>query len=146
MPDQYVVDASVAGKWFLNDEAGIQAATDFLVRLLADEVVLHAPSLLRYEFGNILTRAQRDDGRPIDHRQSLEALDIFHEYPIIYHELGKQAFLETLILANESRSSFQDASYLWLARSLNCRLLTADMKFVQNLPPDVVRDRIETLQ
>jgi len=146
VPEQYVVDASVAGKWFLNDETGIQAATDFLVRLLADEIILHAPSLLRYEFGNILTRAQRDDGRPIGHRQSLEALDIFHEYPITYHELSKQAFLETLIFANQSRSSFQDATYLWLARSLNCRLLTTDMKFVQNLAPDIVKDHIETLQ
>lgn len=146
MPDQYVVDASVAGKWFLNDETGIQAATDFLVQLLADEIILHAPELLRYEFGNILTRAQRDDGRPIDHQQSLEALDIFHEYPITYHDLSKQAFLETLSFANQSRCSFQDSSYLWLAISLNCRLLTADMKFVQNLPPDVVRNHIETLQ
>lgn len=146
MPDQYVVDASVAGKWFLNDETGIQAATDFLVQLLADEIILHAPELLRYEFGNILTRAQRDDGRPIDHQQSLEALDIFHEYPITYHDLSKQAFLETLSFANQSRCSFQDSSYLWLAISLNCRLPTADMKFVQTLPPDVVRNHIETLQ
>ncbi len=111
MPDQYVVDASVASKWFLDDETAVQEATDFLVRLLADEIILHAPSLLRYEFGNILTRAQRDDGRPIDHEQSLEAPGIFHEYPITYHELGKQAFLETLAFANRSRCSFQDSSY-----------------------------------
>lgn len=146
MPDQYVIDASVAGKWFLNDEASVREATDFLVRLLGDEIVLHAPTLLRYEFGNILTRAQRDDGRSISPEQSLEALEIFHEYPIVYHELAKQAFLETLTLATRFRCSFQDSSYFWLARSLNCRLLTADTKFIQKLPPDLIRDHIQALQ
>ncbi|MBI4964956.1 MAG: type II toxin-antitoxin system VapC family toxin [Desulfomonile tiedjei] len=145
MPEQYVVDASVAAKWFLNDETSVQKATDYLVRLLADEILLHAPTLLRYEFGNILTRAQRQDGRPIDHERSLEALEIFHEYPITYHELGKQAFLETLTFANQLKCSFQDSSYLWLARSLNCRLLTADIRFVQNIPPDILRAHIQSL-
>jgi predicted nucleic acid-binding protein len=112
VPDKYVVDVSVAGKWFLNDEVAVQEATDYLIRLLANEIILHAPVLLRYEFGNTLTRAQRDDGRPIDHEQSLEALKIFHEYPINYHDLGKQALLETLAFSNRCRCSFQDSSYL----------------------------------
>jgi len=146
VPDHYVVDASVAAKWFLNDEAAVQEATDYLVRLLAGEILLDAPTLLRYEFGNILTRAQRKDGRPIDHERSLEALEIFHDYPITYHELTRQAFLETLTFANQLRCSFQDSSYLWLARSLNCRLLTADTKFVQNLPMDILQAHIQTLQ
>jgi len=144
-PDQYVVDASVAAKWFLNDETAVQEATDYLVRFLGDEILLHAPILLRYEFGNILTRAQREDGRPIDHERSLEALEIFQDYPITYHDLGKQALLETLTLANQLRCSFQDSSYFWLARSLNCRLLTADTKFVQNIPPGILREHIQAL-
>lgn len=146
MPDHYVVDASVAAKWFLNDENAVQEATDYLVAFLADEIILHAPTLLLYEFGNVLTRAQRDDGRPIDHEQSLEALMVFHEYPVTYHELTKPAFVETLTLANQYKCSFQDSSYLWLARSLNCRLLTADTKFIENLPTALVRNHIQTLQ
>lgn len=145
MRDRYVVDASVAGKWFLNDEAAVQEATDYLVRSLADEIALHAPTLLRYELGNILIRAQRDGGRPIDHPQCVEALDIFLEYPIAYHELGRPALLETLSFASQSRCSFQDASYLWLARALDCRLLTADNKFVRSLPPHIIRDHIQSL-
>ena len=47
MPDEYVVDASVAAKWFLDDETAIAEATDYLVRLLADEIILHAPTLLQ---------------------------------------------------------------------------------------------------
>ena len=145
MPEPYVVDASVAAKWFLNDEAAIQEATDYLVGLLATEMILHAPTLLLYEFGNILTRAQRDHGRPIDREQSLEALKIFHELPVIYHEQDKQAALEALTLANQYKCSFQDSSYLRLAKSLGCRLLTADSKFVEKLPPDIVRDHVQSL-
>jgi len=146
VPDAYVVDASVAGKWFLDDEEAIPEATDYLVRLLADEIILHAPTLLQYEFGNILTRAQRDDGRPLGRAQSLEALDIFLDYPIVYHEPAKGALLETLTFANQSKCSFQDSSYLWLAVHLDCRLITADTKFVSSLPPAIVRNHIQSLQ
>lgn len=143
MIDQFVVDASVAGKWILNDERGVDEATGYLVRLLADEIRLHAPVLLSYEFGSLLTRATREDGRPIESRQSLDAMRIFLEFPITYHVLDRQAYLETLKLANDYRSSFQDASYFWLAKSLQCRLLTADVKFIRKLPRAMIDEHIE---
>lgn len=145
MPELYVLDASVAAKWFLSDETAAQEAADYLVSLLAAEIALHAPTLLLYEFGNILTRAQRQDGRPIDHEQSLVALKTFHEYPVVYHEHAKESALETLALANRYKCSFQDSSYLQLAKSLNCRLLTADTKFIAKLPLDMVRDHVRAL-
>ncbi len=142
MIDQFVVDASVAGKWILDDEHGVEEATDYLVRLLADEIRLHAPVLLNYEFGSLLTRATRENGRPIESRQSLQAMKIFLELPITYHTLDSQAYLDTLKLANDYRCSFQDASYFWLAPSLQCRLLTADVEFVRKLPVEMVNDHI----
>jgi predicted nucleic acid-binding protein len=143
--ERYVVDASVAAKWFLDDEHLIQEATAYLVRPLSDEIEMHAPVLLRYEFGNILSKAQRDDGRPINDDRSLEALELFLEYPILYHDLASARMLIALRSANQYRSSFQDASYLSLAMFLGCRLLTADTKFVERLPPDIVQRHVQNL-
>lgn len=143
MIDRFVVDASGAGKWILDDECGVEEATGYLVRLLAHEIRLHAPVLLNYEFGSLLTRATREDGRPIERRQSLEAMKIFLELPIIYHTLESRSYLDILKLANDYRCSFQDASYFWLALSLQCRLLTADVKFIRKLPVEMVNDHIE---
>ena len=35
---EFVVDASVAAKWFLNDERHIEEATRYLAGMLADEI------------------------------------------------------------------------------------------------------------
>jgi predicted nucleic acid-binding protein len=59
VPDSYVIDASVVAKWYLNDENLIDKAEDFLVRLLANEIILHAPEILRYELGHLLISAKR---------------------------------------------------------------------------------------
>jgi predicted nucleic acid-binding protein len=81
MAPEYVVDASVAAKWFLNDERHTEEATAYLEQMLADEIRPHAPAPLQYEFGNILTKAQRDNGRPIGHTESVKAFETFHEFP-----------------------------------------------------------------
>lgn len=141
-----MVDASVAAKWFLNDERHIEEATRYLAGMLSDEITLHAPVLLKYEFGSILVKAQRDDGRPVGRNESLNAFETFHELPITYHEFDKQALLESLMLANGQDCSFQDSCYLWLARNLKCRLLTDDVKFIQRLPVEVVQDSIQLLR
>lgn len=142
---EFVLDASVAAKWFLNDERHVKEATVYLALMLADDIGIHAPELLKYEFGSILTRAQRDDGRPIGHDASLRAHDTFSEFPIMYHNLTTEGLRQALELANRFGCSFQDSCYLWLAQDLRCRLLTDDLKFVEALPPETVRDFVQLL-
>jgi predicted nucleic acid-binding protein len=143
---EYVLDASVAAKWFLDDEAHVEEATDYLVLMLADDITFHAPVLLQYEFGNILTKAQRDDGRSLGYAESLRALETFQEYPIKYHALDKQALRETLRIANQRGCTFQDSCYLWLAQDLKCRFLTDDREFVRRLPEEIVNEFVQLLQ
>jgi predicted nucleic acid-binding protein len=143
---EYVLDASVAAKWFLDDEAHVEEATDYLVLMLADDITFHAPVLLQYEFGNILTKAQRDDGRSLDYAESLNALETFQEYPIKYHALDRRALLETLRIANQQGCTFQDSCYLWLAQDLRCRFLTDDREFVRRLPEETVKEFVQLLQ
>jgi len=142
---EYVLDASVAAKWFPDDEERVEEATEYLVWMLADDVRFHAPLLLQYEFGNILTKAQRDDGRSLDHTESLKALETFQEYPIKYHALDKRALLETLSIANRQSCTFQDSCYLWLAQDLKCRFLTDDRQFVRRLSEDLANEFIQLL-
>ena len=40
--ERYVLDASVAAKWFLNDEDAVDIAESFLIRFLAKEIVFYA--------------------------------------------------------------------------------------------------------
>ena len=54
--DVYVLDASVAAKWYLNDERYIEKARLYLIKLLANEIELHAPVLLQYEMANLRLR------------------------------------------------------------------------------------------
>jgi predicted nucleic acid-binding protein len=145
VPEDYVIDASVAAKWFLDDETGVEEETTILSQFLAEEIRLHAPVLLQYEFANLLVKVQRQLARPIDIGQSQEAFHIFLEYPITYHSLGKDDLLDTLQRAAEYNCTFYDSSYLWLARALNCRLLTADTKFVKALPAEIARDYVRSL-
>ncbi len=59
MADRYVIDASVAAKWFLKDsfEDHVDLAEGILVDVLAGDIVLHAPRLMTYEVSRLLWKA-----------------------------------------------------------------------------------------
>ena len=52
-------DANVAAKWFLEDEADLEAARDLARRERAAELAFVAPDCFYYEFGNIIRTAER---------------------------------------------------------------------------------------
>ena len=84
---------------------------------------LHAPMLLRLEMANVcLKKIRLHPGRRDEliemHRQSLGVL--IHQHAVDPSE--------TLALAEQFRLSAYDASYLWLARSMNVELITLDDK------------------
>lgn len=112
-----VVDASaLAAVTFLDSDF---AAVD--ARL--DGATLHAPTLLRFEMANVCMKKLRLRAmeRDLILRQYTSSL----QTPIIEH---RPDYRELLALAERHKLTAYDASYLWLAKQLNCELVTLDSK------------------
>jgi predicted nucleic acid-binding protein len=121
----FVVDASVAAKWFLEEPHTEQARS-----LLANGLVLHAPEHLLLEVDSILCkrlrRREMTSGRADTVRQSLRAMPI-HFRPV--RELLDAAY----VVARDGRSSVYDGLYLALALALPARMVTDDVRLLRNL-------------
>jgi predicted nucleic acid-binding protein len=118
MPDRLkVVDASaLAALLFGESEAGTVADRLSGCRLVA-------PSLLRYEVGNVcLKKIAR---YPKKQSALLQALALMEELDI--KEFGVPIG-RTVPLARRERLTVYDASYLWLSRELKSELVTLDDK------------------
>lgn len=117
----YVVDASVAAKWFLPEQY-----TESARRVLAPENDLHAPDLFLVEIDSVLCRHIRRGELSIaegdEIRRSLVG------YPIQYTPLEE---LRTLAyaMANQTRTTPYDCLYLALAVLLGGQMVTADRRF-----------------
>ena len=129
MTATYVLDASVAVKWVLN-ETGRRAALRILEGYRQGRSNLAAPSLLISEVGNVLwKKAHRGDLSP---EQSLRAFGLFLRLaPTLLDDDAVAA--SALRLAQSHGRTFYDSQYLALALSLNCPLLTADAKLYNAL-------------
>lgn len=121
----YVVDASLAVKWYVpevhSDDAG---------RLLDPAYQLCAPDLIIPEFGNIirkkiargeLTEAQ---GRKIIGAFLIVPVTVYSAVPLL-----KPAFEGAV----RSAQTVYDWTYLALAVALDCRMVTADERFYRAL-------------
>lgn len=121
----YVLDASVAIKWYVPEIDDVAAKT-----LLAAEHDLHVPELFFPEFGNILwKKVQRgdlveDEAREIAAEVKTVPLNIHRSYP----------FLEAALdLALAYQRTVYDAYYLALAVDLTSLFITADEKLYNAL-------------
>jgi predicted nucleic acid-binding protein len=93
---------------------------------------LYAPSLLAFEVGSACLKKIR--AAPGERRGLLSAFSLLDALSISTQavDLG-----EALLLAEQTRLSVYDASYLWLARALSAELVTLDDKLAaaaRNLP------------
>lgn len=115
-----VIDASVATKWFLQEEHSEPAAglRDAHVRGL---VRLLAPSLIVYEVSNVLRYHPRVGSELLaDHIADLLALDLGLDPP------SEEAIREAVRLAYRAGITVYDAAYVALAQRFDCPLVTAD--------------------
>ncbi len=118
---RYVVDASVAVKWFVPE-----THTEAALRLLDGSHQLLAPDLLLPEMGNILWKKVRR--RQLTTQESHDIIRDFMTVPLSFHpplDLAAPA----LELAIETDRTVYDAVYLTLAVLHGCRLVTADRRF-----------------
>ena len=115
----FVVDASMAGSWFLPDEA--TAVTTDLARRVAEEGAA-APNLLWHEVRNLLFTASRRGRLPqADLEAQLEALEAL---PV--RDVGRGQTRLVTRLAQQRRLTAYDAAYLAAAMTSDLPLASLD--------------------
>lgn len=121
----YVVDASVAIKWFIpeiHSEVALQA------RWSHDR--LHVPAFMTLELGNVIAKKirrgelTREDGKTI--------LKELRHLPLQRHA-DERLFPAAYELALDTQQSLYDCLYLALAEAVDGRMITADLRFSQAL-------------
>ncbi len=118
----FVVDVSIAAKWFLADERN--SAADSLLDRVLDEGA-YVPALFRWEMQSVLLGAERA-GR-IDADDVDAALDSLRDLPIVFEPSGERFFSGNEVrLARHYELTPYDAAYLCLAASRNIHLATTD--------------------
>ncbi|MFN0087929.1 MAG: type II toxin-antitoxin system VapC family toxin [Blastocatellia bacterium] len=118
---RYVVDASVAVKWYVPEIHSVAAE-----RLLDSVHDLHAPDLIVPEFGNILWKKIARGELTV--REGRKIVDAFLAVPVFKHSTSP-LLAPTLDGATQSAQTVYDWTYLAMAIALDCAMVTADEKF-----------------
>ena len=121
----FVVDASVAIKWFLPE-----VHSDAALRLLAGPYTLYAPDLLFSEFGNVLWKRFRRN--EVTKNEASAAVDALLSLPLQVQASQSLLPLALEIACGENRTVY-DSLYLAAALVLQCPCVTADGKFYRSL-------------
>ena len=101
--------------------------------LMSDEILrrvrdatLRAPNLIGFEVANACLKKIR--ATPGDRETLLEAFSLLDALSISRETVDLKA---TVALAEQTKLSLYDASYLWLARALDAELVTLDEKLTR---------------
>lgn len=116
MPAKVVDASALCALLFGEPEAGMVASS------LAGSALV-APALLPFEVANTCLMKQRR--HPGSGGQLLAGFELFHRMPI---ELVAVDLTAAIYLAEDTRLTVYDASYLWLARQLEAELVTLDRR------------------
>jgi predicted nucleic acid-binding protein len=118
----FVVDASVAIKWLVDEPLSERAA-----KLLKDDLPLAAPELIYAEAANALWAiARRGQISAADVR---EALDLLADVPLTVPSSMRQLMAAAARLANDLDHPVYDCLYLALALQEQRPVITADRRF-----------------
>jgi len=130
----FVVDASVAAKWFFNEQLADEA------RIVLDQSEsLYAPDFMLMEVDEFFCkRVRRGDLRLED---AQDARIMLRNLPVNYfpqYLVADSAFE----IANMTRRSLYDCIYLSLAVILDEKMITADRKFFDGITETEFADQI----
>lgn len=123
--NRFVVDASVAAKWFVREEFSEEALS-----LFAEKNELHVPDYFLIEMDSLFCKWVRR--QIITLKESSEMRESLRQYPLRQHSF--LPFLDsTFMLANLTQTSPYDCLYLATALLLNATLITADKLFYDRI-------------
>jgi predicted nucleic acid-binding protein len=115
--DTWVIDASVAAKWFLNEDR-VKEATSVLV-----SAELHAPSVIGLELHHTLWAAVR--GGRLENEAIQPALERLPRIFVKLHSV-ESLLLEASRISSDHNHPIYDCAYIAVARVTGSPLLTAD--------------------
>ena len=121
---RFVVDASVAVKWYLPEEH-----SDCAARWCRSGAVLEAPDLLHGEIGNVLWKRVRR--RELTREQAGEIIAALSLMPIEIYP-SRQLAAAALQIACEINLTVYDCLYLAMAMLTGSRLVTADRRLFES--------------
>ncbi|MDE0332626.1 MAG: type II toxin-antitoxin system VapC family toxin [Nitrospinae bacterium] len=119
---RFVVDASVAVKWLIEEEGSESAKW-----LLEGEHELHAPRLMVSEIANALRRRTRMGDVQLG--EAGELVSIVPEMPLHWAD-DEKVCADAVRIAIALDASVYDCIYLALAHRVGAKLVTADDRFV----------------
>jgi len=123
----FIVDASVAVKWYVNEELR-EKALELRKDFVSGKVDLGAPSLILYEVGNAI---RHHPGAT--EAECTNAVIQLKNLGIAIHDLNEATTSTASRLAFKEKVTFYDAAYLSLAETLNAKLVTADNELYEQL-------------
>lgn len=122
--DAFVVDTSVAIKWFTyTDEAYIFQARQLILDIQSGKIIILAPSILLTELANVFLLSKKLTGLQIK-----TAIEIVDNSRIAIAAVNKEIIISAVTLADKHEITVYDAVFLALAKQWNCRLISADQK------------------
>ncbi len=114
----FIVDASVAAKWFIKEEHA-----DAALSVLDEKNQLHAPDFLLLEMDSIICKWIRRNA--VSPAEGSDVRSAIRQYPVQYHPFI--SFLDSAFaIANQTERSVYDCLYVALAALLKGRMVTAD--------------------
>ena len=119
-----VVDASAIAAIIFDEPPGASAEATI------KGSTLFASDLIGYELANVCVKKIR--AKPEERTRLLEAFETYYDLGIREIAIDER---EVIMLANDKRLSFYDASYLWLAQSLGVELVTFDERLAKAAQP-----------
>lgn len=118
-----IVDASVAAKWFIDEEYSEAALS-----VLKEKNRLHSPGFLLLEMDSIICKWIRRG--VVTAEEGTELRDALRRYPIQNHPFA--SYLDSAFaIANETGQSIYDSLYLALAVLLRARMVSADRRLYE---------------
>ncbi len=121
----YIVDASVAAKWFIKEEHH-----EVALSLFKEGNELHTPDFLFLEMDNILCKWIRRG--IITDKESGNIRKALRQYPIQIHPFS--LLLDSAyVIANQMQRSVYDCLYVALAALLEGQMVTADRRLYNGL-------------
>ena len=123
-----VVDASVALKWFLPHEPFSEAALALWTAHQEGQQPCGGPELLLYEVSNVLVTKSH-----LSVEEALVGAKVLMDAELLIYPMKELDYQLAITLARQFGLSFYDATYVALAKTLKCRMITADQKLYQKL-------------
>src|SRR3989304_5974884 len=120
-----ILDSSVIAKWYLKDEDQIEKAVKFRNLHVENKITISAPSFLILEIGNVFV------SRKLNQQDFDKNIEWLANFRINFVEPDLLTLMGTFSFAKQFHLSFYDASYVALAKTLKCNLITADKKLVE---------------